>query len=450
MNGFVRTFIVPVLVGALIMPPTAFADNTAPVPVSEAHGPYFQALGSNDDAKTFAENLLRSIPADDEKTLDLFHVEGEKPDPRLTMVLAILANAGVKVNGTLVTRKRFEQVISAYNEGGVLGEGAQQFLLSYEQQLPAAERKSVIDFLKPKNLFKGLSNLKMKLFGLPYGITVFTHFVKKNKEGNWVRRFARDWKTTAFAMGTSVWAIGNITLIRMFAPGIFHTAPQPLDTEFWVINAIVFTWVFLCLNFQREVASFRSQGKALKVDPKAPEGQQITMKQNESFFTAACLGQEWTLNGILNGLMMGTGTVPATMGVVGNAAMNGALSAYAYIAPEDIKGKWLAESEAIQKQDPKRAAQLNTRAIILATVFWNVVFPTFKNLNFFIPGALAALPFFILGTLGFGWKQTKEFQRKKAAQHELDARASDPGNSPEYQLPRGCSDFLVIASKKAS
>jgi hypothetical protein len=138
------------------------------------------------------------------------------------------------------------------------------------------------------------------------------------------------------------------------------------------------------------------------------------------------------------------------MAVVGNAAMNGALSAYAYIAPEDVKGKWLAEAEAIQKEDPQRAAKLNTRAIILATVFWNLVFPTFKNLNFFVPGALAALPFLILGTLGFGWKQKNSIKQKRDAKHELDKRALDPDNSPAYELPRGCADYLVLASTKRS
>ncbi len=438
--GLVRNLIVPLLVTGLAFPPSLWAvepprPTVIVAPEPETGGVQFQALGDNDEARVFADKLLKSIGNPEEKEVHVYHIEGIAPDPRLKVVLAILAQAGVEVKGTLVTAKRYDEVIAQYNEGGAYADKIETFALAYEKTVPAAERKSFLSFLHPKNLYAGLKKLKTKIFGLPKGITLFTHFFKKDADGKWVRRFAPDKKTSMLALITSVLAIGNITLVRLVAPLLFGTPAQPMDTEFWLINGLVFGFVYLILYFQREVSSFRSQGATLKIDPTAEEGKQLTVAQNDTFFTTACITQEWTLNGAITALQMGLGTVPPGLGALSNAAMNGALAAYAYIAPEDVKGKWLAEAEKVKKEDPKRAERLNSRAFLLALVFWNLVFPTFKNLNFFVPGTLAMLPFLLLGSLGFAWKQVKSWRAPKM---KIDATIPAPR----------CPDLLVIAGRK--
>jgi len=212
------------------------------------------------------------------------------------------------------------------------------------------------------------------------------------------------------------------------------------NAEFWAINAIVFLWVNLCLRYQEGVAFFRSQGRKVSFDKTTNK---LQVKTNVGLFTLLCILQEATFNAIITASQLGFGTVSLGLKTVGNAGLNAVLAAYSYVGAEGLRAKWMRDADQVRDSNPDQAHKIDMKIYWVGMAFWNLLFPTFKNMDFYLAGWWVTAPFLALGSLGFLGKHHLELRKEGLTYKEwvngFSARLKDRNQ------PTACQNLLTVA-----
>jgi hypothetical protein len=352
-------------------------------------------LETHHDAEVYAARLIESLQKESPRTerlVRITHIEGQKPDERLVVILDRLARAGAKVELLNISRADFER------QAAELG-------ADYVDVLTYGEKERV-------SLGERLKRFAGRLFGTPHGITVAEHIVTKDPDGKTKLRFDTDGKAYTRLAGITTMVANGFFMTSLLTGGM-----SPTDAKFLTANAILAAWVFTTQRYQRELSSFKMQG--VSVD-------RYTLKSspNRLFFMASTLVQEWVISGLIVSALSG----PAHFL---DGVENGTLSAFSYAPVEYWRSKVSAEAEKARKAgDLERAAKLEKKARRIAFVWWNIAYPVMRNLHYlFALGFIqnnawaARLPFLTAGVVGLGfevWNSRHEiaraFRRQRVAE----------------------------------
>jgi hypothetical protein len=263
-------------------------------------------LESHSDAMHLAEEILKVVRAagdPKEATISFVHLQGPRVNPYLAATIITLANAGVTVQGTLISADDFEAEKAKFLEQADHDPSLKEFLVQYQPE--RGEKMSLV---------RRLDEFKKTYFGVPGGITYWQHFLKEKptiKFWDWQRRlstrrsdFANDeagekaWlQAKAEERGVRQRTIPTVGL-GAFWLSVSLGAMGMSPAEMVLPVGVLASWIGLFTYYYREVALFKAQGRDVRLLPNEPAGRQMTLVRNKRFYIFSSLIQSFMINAL--------------------------------------------------------------------------------------------------------------------------------------------------------
>ena len=334
------------VLGVLAQAPAVRAD--APLSDESTDSAVVLPLTDRIEADAFAARIVARVRALGEGQklvvrLTHFTENGRNLNPNLTRAIEIvdldLGRSGlssrieyeVDVLDSADVEKSTRQTAPALPDEAQVERLVARYEKDSGETAPAETKRKIIDYLAPKNVLRRLGYLKNSLFGTPQGITVEEHFVVRDEATGKTQGRFRGARNAKMALSTALLAMTSFSVAVVKNP--FWGFMDLGSFQHISSSAVLGLWVGTCLYYVRELVSFKTQGRAVRLRTDDEGRASVQIGTSRAFYMTSAVAQELLaktviMSGIVGGpLALMEQSHQALLVFIGAAALSSAFSA---------------------------------------------------------------------------------------------------------------------------